>query len=443
MDFPRCRRQSVIESFGAMCDDSAAARRSSKERTRATLRTGSECQRSSALFEHGELLGASREVSREMSEPLVPSSPVASASRKSVSKESEDLPQSTSLWNSCSGAVLSSARQGRQSPPQRCISAIEQPAENAEPLQSASLSQLVVSSAGSQTVAASGDMPSQWNEVPDDILRTVFSHMPSAYVRVARLVCKGWALAAGRLMHSLKPEHLDGPRLAGRFPQLRSLDLSHCLHTVAFHTRTALQLQSNVTDDLVGDLATLNYLRDMSLRGCTALTGAPDTRFARLTMLTQLRCLDISNCTGLKDSTMDVIVELSRLEQLRAFGCTALTDTALIKLSQHPALKSIELGCNSHFSNRGIAALANLQSVERLHLISLSKITNEGILPLRRLSELKHMMLARCPNVCETGLPEAFPGRQLRVFMCGTPLRRSMCAWMSSVLADLDMLLEH
>ena len=73
----------------------------------------------------------------------------------------------------------------------------------------------------------------------------------------------------------------------------------HCIHN-AVCCRTALQLQSNVTDDLVGDLATLNYLRDMSLRGCTALTGAPDTRFARLTMLTQLRCLDISNCTGLK-----------------------------------------------------------------------------------------------------------------------------------------------
>jgi hypothetical protein len=36
---------------------------------------------------------------------------------------------------------------------------------------------------------------------------------------------------------------------------------------------------------------------------------------------------------------------------------------------------------------------------------------------------------------------EAYSGKQLRVLMCGTPLRRSMCAWMSSVLADLDNLL--
>ena len=67
-----------------------------------------------------------------------------------------------------------------------------------------------------------------------------------------------------------------------------------------FCCRTALQLQSNVTDELVGELAPLRYLRDLSLRGCTALTGVPATGFGRLTMLSQLRCLDISNCTGLQ-----------------------------------------------------------------------------------------------------------------------------------------------
>ena len=50
-----------------------------------------------------------------------------------------------------------------------------------------------------------------------------------------------------------------------------------------------------------------------------------------------------------------------------------------------------------------------LAGLEGLHLISLSKITNEGILPLKRLSKLKHIMLARCPNVCEAGLPVSMP----------------------------------
>ena len=37
-------------------------------------------------------------------------------------------------------------------------------------------------------------------------------------------------------MTSLKPESLDGARLATRFPYLRALDLSHCMHSVTFHT---------------------------------------------------------------------------------------------------------------------------------------------------------------------------------------------------------------
>ena len=53
---------------------------------------------------------------------------------------------------------------------------------------------------------------------------------------MARLVCKGWAAAAGRLLTSLKPESLNGARLARRFPYLRALDLSHCMHSVTFHT---------------------------------------------------------------------------------------------------------------------------------------------------------------------------------------------------------------
>ena len=79
--------------------------------------------------------------------------------------------------------------------------------------------------------------PSPWADVPDDVLHAVCAHMPPSYVRVVRLVCRGWAAAAGRSMQRLKPEALEGPRLTERFPHLRALDLSHCLHTVTFHTQ--------------------------------------------------------------------------------------------------------------------------------------------------------------------------------------------------------------
>lgn len=60
----------------------------------------------------------------------------------------------------------------------------------------------------------------------------VMRHMSPAYLRVMRLVCRGWAEFAGRHTSSLKPEALEGMRLSQRFPHLLSLDLSHCQHMV-------------------------------------------------------------------------------------------------------------------------------------------------------------------------------------------------------------------
>ena len=55
-----------------------------------------------------------------------------------------------------------------------------------------------------------------------------------------------------------------------------------------------------MTDELVGQLAGLRCLRELSLRGCTALTGGPATGFGRLAALTRLESLDLSNCDSLQ-----------------------------------------------------------------------------------------------------------------------------------------------
>ena len=64
--------------------------------------------------------------------------------------------------------------------------------------------------------------------------------------------------------------------------------------------RKELQLSSNVTDALVGDLAALTNLRELSLRGCTGLTGAPGCGFGRLAALQHLEVLDVSSCNALQ-----------------------------------------------------------------------------------------------------------------------------------------------
>jgi hypothetical protein len=61
-----------------------------------------------------------------------------------------------------------------------------------------------------------------------------------------------------------------------------------------------LLLRSNVSDELIGLLAPLQHLRELSLRGCTMLTGRLDTGFSRLLALSSLRWLDISNCESLQ-----------------------------------------------------------------------------------------------------------------------------------------------
>lgn len=107
-----------------------------------------------------------------------------------------------------------------------------------------SVSGVCVSSAAGragQAGQAGHSTGSRWaDELPDDLLRGVLARMPPAHLRVARLVCCGWAAATGRVMSRLQPEALHGGRLAARFPHLRALCLSHCGHRVVAIERCVL-----------------------------------------------------------------------------------------------------------------------------------------------------------------------------------------------------------
>ncbi len=74
-------------------------------------------------------------------------------------------------------------------------------------------------------------------------------HMAPSYLRVMRLVCRSWAEFGGRHLSSLKPERLDGPRLAQRFPHLRSLDLSHCQRMIV-HPKVRVRRTGNAMASL-------------------------------------------------------------------------------------------------------------------------------------------------------------------------------------------------
>ena len=168
--------------------------RCSKELMRGSLRVSSETQCKSSLSECGEVPGVGRELSREASEPFAYHSPPVSTGsvpcmRKVASKDCADKLQSALTWRTCKGSEP--ACQDDELSPSTARKAEEHLLESdMQPSMPASECQLTTVLVGAQAAVASEEMPSSWNEVPDDILRAVFSHMPSAYVRVTRLVCK-------------------------------------------------------------------------------------------------------------------------------------------------------------------------------------------------------------------------------------------------------------
>ena len=192
--FARCRRQSHADSFDDACEESASAERCSKELMRGSLRVSSESQCKSSLSECGEVPGIGRELSREASEPFAYYSPPVSTGsvpcmRKVASKDCADKLQSALTWRTCKGSEP--ACQDDELSSSTARKAEEDLLESdMQPSMPASDCQLSTVHVGAKAAVASGEMPSSWNEVPDDILRAVFSHMPSAYVRVTRLVCK-------------------------------------------------------------------------------------------------------------------------------------------------------------------------------------------------------------------------------------------------------------
>ena len=187
--YPLCRHGSHRDNFAATREETAAAMRTSKEWPQANFRISSECQSTSSEAPRISR-EVSRDISRDKSKPLASCSPPLLTSsipfmRKGSGNESTAELNDVSYWKSCGATVPSKAHSPNQESKQQ---------HSVKPIgpstQVVSTSELASGAAGSQLVTASGNVPSSWNDVPDDILRTVFSHMPSSYVRVARLVCK-------------------------------------------------------------------------------------------------------------------------------------------------------------------------------------------------------------------------------------------------------------
>ncbi|KAK9832494.1 hypothetical protein WJX81_002101 [Elliptochloris bilobata] len=278
-----------------------------------------------------------------------------------------------------------------------------QEAQEAAPLSARAASSNSVGRSELAGGAALAMRPRWADELPDDLLRGVLARMPPAHLRVARLVCRGWAAATGRLMSRLQPERLQGGRLAARFPHLRALCLSHCGHRVVSIDRHVLQLQSTLGDCAMAEVACLTSLTQLSLRGCGGLTGAPGSGFECLRALQSLRSLNLSQCDSLQDGALDTVAALTALTSLSLRGCGGLTDAAPVRLAPLGQLRHLALG-GPAITDAGLVQCIVLSALEHVCLASCRRVTDVGMAVLTALPALRRVTLSRCPAVSEAGL---------------------------------------
>eukprot|EP00884_Botryococcus_braunii_P003799 jgi/Botrbrau1/1341/Bobra.0063s0052.1 len=299
-----------------------------------------------------------------------------------------------------------------------------------------------------QCASASVDPPSTpadgpWKDIPDDILKRVLDCMPASYIRVVRRVCRGWCDSAARYITRLKPESFDARKLAGRFPYLQALHLSHCNMAMVAESQSALQFRSLLSDndlEQLPELCGMRSLRVMSLQRCTALTGNPEGPFRHLASLTQLTALDIGQCESLQEAAMEVIIKLPNLAALYMTGCRSMTDAAIARLVEaRPDLRELEFGASALITDAGLAHLAQLRDLERLSMTRCPSISDEGLMHLLGLPRLRTVIISCCANISEEGVRTVAAHQTLKVVTAAVLPTRRISAWQASAYPTLDM----
>lgn len=250
--------------------------------------------------------------------------------------------------------------------------------------------------AAAPTAGRAAGAATPWADVPDDILRRVLDQLQPSTLRVLRLVCRGWETAASRLLVHLRPEGIAGKQLGHRFPSLHSLDLSNCCMGVDFTTPRMLRLQSLLCNEHLGELAGLSRLEQLSLRGCSRLTGAG---LAQLGCLRRsLTMLNLSNCTGLTDDCLAALAAaLPQLATLNLQGCSGLGDEAISHLVNMPHLRHILLP--GGVTDGSMFMLAEMPALERVALRGCRHVSTAGIYVLLQRPGLKRVVISKCPQI--------------------------------------------
>lgn len=178
-------------------------------------------------------------------------------------------------------------------------------------------------------------------------------------------------------------------------PDLRSLDLSGCVHVTgqglwSLRGRPGLRTlhldHTGCNDEVADHLATMPDLISLSLCG----TRISEYALRRLSRHKRLCELDLSE-TGLGDGDLDPLVDISTLRYLYLRG-TKLSDEELAILATHPRLHDLDLG-DTAVTDAGLAHLAGIPGLVSLRLKG-TRVTDAGLAHLRGLTLLHDLDLA-------------------------------------------------
>lgn len=163
---------------------------------------------------------------------------------------------------------------------------------------------------------------------------------------------------------------------------------------------------SEVSDDGIASLASLNGLKSLSINSCRNVTGAALDRLSDLQNLTELAFE--------RNKFGEASPSLTGFPALKSFSLssTVLGKTDLSGLRNLESLRSLDLS-STGISSESLVHLKGLSKLESLRLDRCSKVTNEGLSHIAGLTGLKSLDLRRTA-ITAAGVAELTALQQLQ-----------------------------
>lgn len=262
----------------------------------------------------------------------------------------------------------------------------------------------------------------QFNAIDDDGLQNLQSMPELTSLTLSgciRLSDSGLARFMGSASIHLSTLNMSGchgvgrrtlAALSRRLRCLSHLDLCHCPGILPGDIQDAKVLQLpqltflSLSHTSVGDLdiQRLSQLRTLDLSGCMHLS---DRGLQPLRQMNSLEKLYLNGCTQLTHATMHTIRRLESLTHLEMARCPMVSDQGLSLFAGMPRLTSLNVAGCQGVDNSALAVMRSLTALASLNLCGCWKVTDDGLLQtLRHNKALTCLGLSHCHGVSENGM---------------------------------------